>query len=80
MNYKQKLQALKERHFAEWFSARMAVEREMSDAQTMFCVCGRLATGMHERSCPHFRTAVNKATVKRMEHLLEKATAREGGE
>lgn len=61
---------LEENHFSEWISTRMEVDRELSDKQSMFCVCGRLATGLHERNCRRFNNKVNSETVKRLESLI----------
>jgi hypothetical protein len=34
------------------------------------CLCGRLATGLHENGCRRFKNAVNSETVKRLKNLL----------
>ena len=60
-----------DKHFTEWVNTRMRVEHELSKAQTTFCCCGRLATGMHERLCTKFRNKVNAATVQELRHLVE---------
>ena len=57
-------------HLTEWMRMRKRVEGEVSDAQGMFCVCGSLATGLHESRCAKFREKVNVETIKRLEHLL----------
>lgn len=36
----------------------------------MFCVCGKLATGLHESSCRKFNKVVDAETVKRLNHLI----------
>lgn len=33
-------------------------ENEVSDEHPFYCVCGRLATGLHEMRCAKFRQAV----------------------
>ena len=70
MVQKEKMAYLTNHHFAEWVKTRIKVEAECSDAQEMFCCCGRLATGLHERRCSKFQAKVNAATVKRLAHLL----------
>ena len=47
--------------------AKMAYEEEaaLSDQNNMFCVCGRLATGFHERSCGAFRRKVQQRVFAR---------------
>ena len=64
-----KVNYLQENHFGEWLSTRQKVENEISDNQSVFCVCGRLATGLHESHCGKFRTKVNQKTVERLEYL-----------
>lgn len=64
---------LKTHFFAEYIGTRQNVFYELSDKQTMFCVCGRLATGFHESRCARFNRAVDVETINRMrEHLREK--------
>lgn len=43
----------------------------MSDKQSMFCLCGRLATGLHENGCRKFQNKVTRETIKRLSHLLK---------
>ena len=73
MTKKQKeiMGVLIDKHFTEWVNTRMRVEHELSKAQTMFCCCGQLATGLHERMCAKFRNKVNAATVQELRHLVE---------
>ena len=49
-----------------WFSTRTKVEDELSAKQSIFCICGRLATGLHETRCRKFRNMVNRETEKRL--------------
>lgn len=70
MRLPEKLEYLQEHHFGEWLDMRRKVDIEISDRQPMFCLCGRLATGLHERSCSRFNNKVNSETVKRLKHLL----------
>ena len=41
-------------------------ENYVSDKYLMRCICGRLCTGLHERSCRKFRLAVNKEFLRRI--------------
>ena len=66
----EKLSYIQDNHFGEWLKTRQEVENEMSDEQSMFCVCGRLATGFHERGCKKFLDRITKKTLKRLEHLI----------
>lgn len=65
-----RIRHLEEHHFSEWFDTRKQVDIELSDQQNMFCVCGRLATDLHERYCKRFNNKVNSETVKRLQHLI----------
>jgi len=66
----QKLTYLQKHHFGEWLKVRQEVENEISDQQALFCICGRLATGLHEMNCSKFRNKVSSETVNRLKHLL----------
>ena len=70
MKLSDKLQYLQDNHFGEWLKARQEAENELSAKQSMFCVCGRLATGLHENGCRKFRNLIEKEAVKKLEHLL----------
>ena len=72
MNIQQKLDYLQTNFLGEWLKTRKEVENELSDKQTMFCICGRLATGLHERGCKKFRNKVISETVKRLGSLIPK--------
>lgn len=71
MNIKQKLQYLQDNHFSEWLKTRRQVEIELSNSQSMFCVCGRLATGLHETHCRKFSKKVTSETMKRLSNLIK---------
>lgn len=70
MDSKQKIAKLKSEFFPVWLKTYDECSEEVSNEHSMFCVCGRLATGLHERSCAKFRKEVEKRTVKKLEHLL----------
>ena len=44
---------------------------EVSQKHLIKCVCGRLCTGLHERTCSKFRAAVTKNFLKRIGGLKE---------
>jgi hypothetical protein len=73
MSDKQKaqMQYLLDNHWGEWMDTRRKVFELKSNAQPYRCVCGRLATGLHERTCARFRHAVDAATIKALKHLLK---------
>lgn len=70
MKLSEKLTYLQDKHFGDWLSKRQAVSDEFSNKQSMFCLCGRLATGLHENGCKKFKDAVTRETVKRLESLI----------
>ncbi len=58
MKIQEKLKYLQDNHFEEWFKVKNKTEIELSEKQGMFCICGRLATGLHEGSCRKFRNKI----------------------
>lgn len=66
----EKLTYLQDNYFKEWLEMRQKVENEISNKQAMFCVCGRLSTGLHESCCSKFRDKVASETLKRLDYLL----------
>ena len=70
MTTKDKMVLLQDKHFAAWANTRKQVFEELSGKQSTFCVCGKLATGLHEQNCRTFNNAVDKETVKRLSHLI----------
>lgn len=73
MKLAEKIQYLQEHHFSEWLTTRKEADQYVSDQHSMFCVCGKLCTGLHESYCNRFKNKVNSETVKRLKPLLEKA-------
>ncbi len=71
MKIAEKIEYLQENHLAKWVEVHGDVEYETSTRQAMICVCGRLATGMHERGCKRFKDLVNKKTVERLKDLIK---------
>lgn len=63
---------LKNTHFNLFLQTRQRVKSELSDGQSMFCCCGKLATGLHEDHCKKFNEKVDTEVIKRLEHLLPK--------
>jgi len=44
--------------------ARKKAEQQISDEHPLYCVCGRLCTGLHETRCAKFKKAVDRRTDK----------------
>lgn len=72
MKHKEKYAFLVNEHRGEWLKTRKEVFDELSSKQSMFCCCGRLATGLHEDHCSKFRHKVDAETIKRLKHLIPK--------
>ena len=68
----EKLEYLKNADFGLFIKTRQMVFDELSDQQTMFCCCGKLATGLHESNCIKFNNKVDTETIKRLSYLLPK--------
>ena len=68
----EKLEYLKNADFDLFIKTRQMVFDELSDQQTMFCCCGKLATGLHESNCTKFNNKVDAETIKRLSYLLPK--------
>jgi len=71
MKIAEKIQTLQDNHFSQWVKTRHEVDEEVSNKQTTFCVCGKLATGLHERTCRRYIQIVNAKTVERLKHLIQ---------
>lgn len=67
----EKLEYLKKNYFGLFLQTREEVFQELSDQQTMFCCCGRLATGLHEHSCKRFNNKVDSEVIRRLNHLIK---------
>lgn len=73
MKKSEKLAYLKDNHFGVFIMTRHQVFNDLSDKQTMFCCCGKLATGIHEDNCTKFNNKVDTETIKRLSYLLPKS-------
>ena len=70
MNKHEKLNYLASKHYNTWMRTYKEVENNLSDQQGARCVCGQLATGLHERNCRRFRAKIQSETIKQLKHLL----------
>lgn len=66
MKFEEKMEIIRREHFALWLKTRQEMFDKLSDEQSMFCVCGRLATGLHEMNCRKFNQKVDQETVKKL--------------
>jgi len=67
----EKLYYLQKNHFKQWQKIKEETENELSDRQPIRCVCGCLATGLHERNCAKFKKKVINETVKKISKMLK---------
>lgn len=74
MKIQEKIKYLQDNYFGEWLDNRRKVSDEISNNKSMFCVCGRLATGLHENSCRKLQNKITVETVKRLKHLIVNLT------
>ena len=68
----EKLEILQTKHLGEWIKTRTEVREVLSNQCPIFCVCGKLATGLHESCCRKFQNMITKQTVKKLSYLLVK--------
>jgi len=68
----EKVGYLQKEHWSEWFDAMQKTRQELSEKNETFCVCGRLATGLHESHCRKLSKKVVSETVKKLKHLIKK--------
>lgn len=68
---------IKSYNTTDWINTRRVVFDEMSERQTMFCVCGKLATGLHEERCVKFNRLVDEETARRLDAANKKLTGAE---
>lgn len=57
-------------HWREWVTARDGEFNRLSDMQSMWCCCGKLAIGFHEQRCRQFQNMVDLATIEKLKHLI----------
>ena len=49
-----------------------AAAKKLSASQSVFCVCGRLATGFHEGSCGKFKRKAYQMAVAKIKQSFNK--------
>lgn len=68
---RQKLQAELERvqglDLKLWITVREQANEEVSKEHSMFCVCGKLCTGLHESYCRKFKEKVWRRAIKKFD-------------
>lgn len=69
---RERIEYLKTHQLSTWLSTRRKIFDELSNNQSMFCCCGKLATGLHEQNCRKFNENVDKETVNRLKKFSPK--------
>lgn len=64
MKKAEKINKIKTEMPLKWLTERQKVFDKLSDSQPMFCICGKLATGLHEIYCKKFNNLVDTETLK----------------
>lgn len=72
MEIRERIEYLKTHQLPTWLSTRRKIFDELSNNQSMFCCCGKLATGLHEQNCQKFNENVDKETINRLKELSPK--------
>ena len=72
MEIRERIEYLKTHQLSTWLSTRRKIFDELSNNQSMFCCCSKLATGLHEQNCQKFNENVDKETVNRLKELSPK--------
>ena len=71
MKFIDKKKFLIKNYQSDYVKTRREVFNNLSNNQAVFCVCGRIASGLHEDRCSKFNALVDKETVKKLEHLIK---------
>ena len=72
MNKSEKINYLIINHNISWQTKYREVENKLSSQQRVLCLCGRLATGLHESGCQRFKNKVQSETIKELKHLIKR--------
>lgn len=72
MEIRERIEYLKTHQLSTWLSTRRKIFDELSNNQSIFCCCGKLATGLHEQNCQKFNENVDKETINRLKELSPK--------
>ena len=71
MKKSEKINYLVTNHWVSYETKYIEIENKLSAQQGVMCICGRLATGLHESNCQRFRNKVESETIKALKHLLK---------
>ena len=65
------VQFLVENYKDDWYKIYTKEFRKLDEECSMFCVCGKLATGFHVDRCTKFRNEVYRRTVAQLKSELK---------
>lgn len=72
MELDEKLKYLLDNYPNEYRKARVEATDIVNAKYPFFCPCGKIATGLHTRTCTHFIKQVDKEVVNILKNLLPK--------
>lgn len=70
MKLAEKLEYLQTTNMSIWLETRAKVFEELSDKQQFMCICGRLPSSLHERSCTKFNNKVTSENCQATKTLV----------
>ena len=65
----ERIEFLQKYAMSDWLKARQEADNEISKECEMWCVCGKLCTGLHETYCQRFKSKVDGRAVEKLKHL-----------
>lgn len=66
-----KLEILWQEHHDAYCKAREEAISKMDELTPMFCVCGKLATGLHTNNCRKFQSKVDDLVIAKIGNLIK---------
>ena len=71
MKLNEKFKYLADNHLEEYRKARVKATQIVDDKYPIFCPCGKLATGLHTRTCTRFIKQVDKEVVNMLKTYFQ---------
>lgn len=66
-----KLEILWQNHSESYNKARNEAIEELDNATPIWCVCGKLATGLHTSRCRKFNEKIDDLILNKIGHLIK---------
>lgn len=70
MKKEEKLEWLRRNHNEAYLEAENKAIAALDDEYPIFCLCGKLATGLHTTNCRKFQEAVKRRILTSLKPLL----------